>query len=141
MSSPHIEHYKEGMMAYSKGENATAVAAFRKALEAKPDWTDAMHGLATALMHDHKVDEAIEVGKRIAELDKEDPFVHTSLSIFYQRKSYLAEQAKNEEEAKKYIKLAEEEGAKARMLSWKIELRTNPDAKPPGPADGMRVIE
>ncbi len=139
--SIHVEHYKEGMTAYGQGDNQAAVAAFRKALEAKPEWPEAMHGLATALMHAGELDEAIEVALRIAEIDKEDPFVHTSLSIFYQRKSAIAEKAGDEEAAKKFIKMAEDEGAKARMLSWKIELRTNPNAPPPGPADGMRVIE
>ena len=139
--SNHVEHYKEGMAAYGQGDHPTAIAAFQKSLEEKPDWTDAMHGLALAYLHSGNPDKAIEVGLAIAEIDKEDPFVHTSLSIFYQRKSQIFEEAKDEENAKKYIKLAEEEGNKARLLSWKIELKTNPDARPPGPADGMRVIE
>ncbi|HPF12930.1 MAG: tetratricopeptide repeat protein [Planctomycetes bacterium] len=139
--SIHVEHYKEGMTAYGKGDNPAAIAAFQKALDAKPEWTEAMHGLALACLHDGQVDRAIEVGLAIAEIDKGDPFVHTSLSIFYQRKSQVAEKAGDEPEAKKYIKLAEEEGAKARLLSWKIELKTNPNAAPPGPADGMRVID
>ncbi|MEZ6020134.1 MAG: tetratricopeptide repeat protein [Planctomycetota bacterium] len=129
------------MTAYANGDNATAVALFQQAVDAKPGWTDAMNALATAHMHNGDLDQAIAVGQAVAELDKEDPFIHTSLSIFYQRKSAGFEAAGNEAEAKRFIKLAEEEGAKARLLSWKIELKTNPNAPPPGPADGMRVIE
>ncbi len=139
--SSHVEYYKEGMTAYGEDDHSTAIDAFQNALEEKPGWTDAMHGLALAFLHDGQVELAIKVGKSIAEIDKEDPFVHTSLSIFYPRKSQVFEKDGNSEEAKKFIQMAEDEGAKARLLSWKIELRTNPDARPPGPVDGMRVIE
>ena len=71
--------------------------------------------------------EVREIGKRIVELDPDDAFAHTSLSMFYQRKGMIDE--------------AEAEGAKARMLSWKEELRKNPDAPPPGPAGSMNVIQ
>ena len=36
---------------------------------------------------------------------------------------------------------AEKESAKARMLAWKAELKTNPDAPPPTDAGGMGVIQ
>ena len=38
-------------------------------------------------------------------------------------------------------KIQEKEQAKARMLSWKQELKENPNASPPGPAGGMGVIQ
>ena len=47
--------------------------------------------------------------------------------MFFQRKGDIEE--------------AEKEGAKARMLSWKEELKKNPDAPPPGPAGSMDVIQ
>ncbi len=139
--STHVEHYKVGMAAYGQGDNASAIEAFEKALVEKPDWTEAMHGLALALMHMDELDRAIEVGHAIAKIDKEDPFAHTSLSMFYQRKSQIAEKAGLEKEAKELIKIAEDQGSKARLLSWKIELRTNPTAPPPGPIDSMDVID
>ncbi len=139
--SDHIEHYKAGMATYGQGDYAAAIESFEKALELKPDWTEAMHGLALALMHGEQLDRAIEIGHAIAEIDKEDPFAHTSLSMFYQRKSQIAEKAGLEKEAKELIKLAEDQGSKARLLSWKIELRTNPTAPPPGPVGSMDVIE
>ena len=36
---------------------------------------------------------------------------------------------------------AEAEGAKARMIAWKEELKTTPDAPPPGPAGNLDVIQ
>ncbi len=126
-------HYLEAMRLYGEGDNSGAVAVFEAALEHEPDWTEALHGLAMALMHSGELDRAVEVGLRIVELDPDDPFAHTSLSIFYQRRAAAAEQAGNADEARANIALAEEEGAQARMLSWQEELKTNPGAPPPMP--------
>ena len=86
-----------------------------------------MHGKAMALMQLERYDEAIELGLKIVELDPDDAFAHTSLSIFYQRKGLIDE--------------AEAEGAKARIISWKEELKSNPDARPPGPAGNLDVFQ
>ena len=121
------QHYLEALKLFGEGKNVQAVEAYEKALEAKPDWTDALHGMAMAYSNGGRHDDAIRIGKRIVELDSNDPFAHTSLSMFYQRKGEIEE--------------AEKEGAKARMLSWKEELKKNPDAPPPGPAGSMDVIQ
>ncbi len=71
------------------------------------------------------LDEAIQIGNRIVELDPEDPFAHTSLSMFLQRKGLIPE--------------AEAEAAKARLVSWKLELRKNPNAPPP--EEGFKVLQ
>ena len=131
------EQYLLGLRHFGEGEHIQAIAAYEKALALRPDWTDAMHGLAMAHMNAGSLDEAIAIGQRIVELDAEDAFAHTSLSMFYQRKSVLAEEAGDEPEARALIDVAEKEGAKARMISWKQELQTNPDARPPGPAGSM----
>jgi tetratricopeptide (TPR) repeat protein len=135
------QYYLEGLKHYGDDDYSAAAEAHRKALEESPEWTDAMHGLAMALMHGDKVDEAIVIGKRICELDPEDAFAHTSLSMFYQRKSVVAREEGNAEASMGFIEDAEREGAKARMISWKEELKNNPDAPPPGPAGSMDVIQ
>jgi tetratricopeptide (TPR) repeat protein len=122
-----IEHYKEGLALFGQQKHAEAVEAYDKALAVSPDWTDALHGKAMAYMQLGKLDEAIATGLRIVELDPNDAFAHTSLSMFYQRKGLIEE--------------AEKEAAKARMISWKEELKKNPDAPPPGPAGGMNVVQ
>ena len=119
--------YLEGLALFGQDKHEEAIAKYDEAMAIDPDWPDSYHGKAMALMQLERYDEAIEVGQRIVELDPNDPFAHTSLSMFYQRKGMIDE--------------AEAEGAKARMLSWKQELKTNPDARPPGPAGSMPVIQ
>jgi tetratricopeptide (TPR) repeat protein len=119
--------YLEGMQAYGKAHHEDALVKFEAALELSPDWTDALHGKAMALKQLERYDDAIVVGQRIVELDENDAFAHTSLSIFYQLKGMIEE--------------AEKEGAKARMLSWKEELKKNPNARPPGPAGSLDVLQ
>ena len=75
------------------------------------------------------------------ELDPEDAFAHTSLSMFYQRKSVIAREEGDALASMGYIEDAELEGSKARMISWKEELKKNPDAPPPGPAGSMDIIQ
>lgn len=119
--------YLEGLAAYGQARHEDALLKFDEALALSPDWTEGLHGKAMALRQLARYDEAIAVGQRIVELDPNDAFAHTSLSIFYQLKGMIEE--------------AEKEGAKARMLSWKEELKKNPNARPPGPAGSMPVIQ
>ncbi len=119
------KHYMQGLALYGKQQHPAAIEEFRKALAIEPDWTEALAALAMAQMHAGLLDEAVATGLRIVELDPNDAFAHTNLSMIYQRKGMIDE--------------AEKEGAKARMLSWKQELKTNPGARPPGPAGSMPV--
>lgn len=121
------EHYTKALKLFGENKHLDAIEEYKLALADDPDWTEGLHGLAMAQMHAALLDEAIETGKRIVELDKEDPFAHTSLSMFYMRKGMIEE--------------AEKESAKARMVSWKLELKTNPDAKPPGPVGSMNILD
>ncbi len=115
--------YLEGLALFGKDDHEGAIVKYDESLAIDPEWTEAMHGKAMALMQLERFDEAIEIGQRIVELDPNDAFAHTSLSMFFQRKVMIEE--------------AEAEGAKARMISWKEELKTNPDARPPGPAGNL----
>jgi len=126
MTNP-IEHYKRGLGLFGQQKNEEAAEAFRQALDAKPDWLDAMHALATAQSKLGRQDEALATIARVIELDPDDPFAYTSQSIFLQRKGLIPE--------------AEAASAKARMASWKQELKKNPNAPPPGPAGGMTVVQ
>jgi tetratricopeptide (TPR) repeat protein len=93
----------------AEGQLEQAVARYRDALQADPTFTEAMHGLARALQDLQRYDEAIDVAKKIAELDPDDVLAHTSLSVLYQKKGMIPE--------------AEAEGAKARVLGWKQQLK------------------
>jgi Flp pilus assembly protein TadD len=103
------DHYYAALDLVSEGEQERAVAEYQKSLEIDPTFTEAMHGLARALQNLDRLDEAIVVASRIAELDPDDVLAHTSLSVLYQKKGMIPE--------------AEAEGNKARILGWKQQLK------------------
>jgi Flp pilus assembly protein TadD len=118
-------HYLAGLKLFGKGQNEDAIVEFNQALALSPDWTEALHALATAQSKLGRQDEAIATIQRVIELDPKDAFAFTSLSIFLQRQGKIPE--------------AEAAAAKARMISWKEELKKNPNASPPGPPGSMNV--
>jgi Flp pilus assembly protein TadD len=103
------DHYYAALDLVAEGHQEQAVQAYQKSLEADPTFTEAMHGLARALQDLNRLDEAIAVANRIAELDPDDVLAHTSLSVLYQKKGMIPE--------------AEAEGNKARVLGWKQQLK------------------
>ena len=103
------DHYYAALDLMADGKLDDAVAAYQQSLAADPTFTEAMHGLARALQDLQRYDEAIEVAQRIAEVDPDDVLAHTSLSVLYQKKGMIPE--------------AEAEGAKARVLGWKQQLK------------------
>ncbi len=103
------DYYYAALDLVSEGEQERAVAEYQKSLDADPTFTEAMHGLARALQDLNRLDEAITVAKRIAEIDPDDVLAHTSLSVLYQKKGMIPE--------------AEAEGNKARILGWKQQLK------------------
>jgi tetratricopeptide (TPR) repeat protein len=103
------EHYYAALDLMADGKLEEAVAEYQLSLAADPTFSDAMHGLARALQDLERYDEAIPVAQRIAEVDPDDVLAHTSLSVLYQKKGMIPE--------------AEAEGAKARVLGWKQQLK------------------
>jgi tetratricopeptide (TPR) repeat protein len=102
-------HYYAALDLVTEGDSERAVEEYREALAADPNFTDALHGLSRALQDLDRLDEAIEVSKRISEIDPDDVLAHTSLSILYQKKGMVPE--------------AEAEANKARILGWKQQLK------------------
>ncbi len=103
------DHYYAALDLVSEGEQEGAVAEYQKSLAADPTFTEAMHGLARAFQDLGRLDEAIAVARRISEIDPDDVLAYTSLSVLYQKKGMIPE--------------AEAEGAKARVLGWKQQLK------------------
>jgi Flp pilus assembly protein TadD len=103
------ESYYAALDLMAEGQAESAVTEYRKSLLADPTFTEAMHGLARALQDLERFDEAIAVAQRLAELEPDDVLAHTSLSVLYQKKGMIPE--------------AEAEGAKARVLGWKQQLK------------------
>jgi len=117
-------HYMAGMKLFGENKHSEAAEAFRAALAEDPDWTDCLQALSMAQMNSGKLEEALETALRNCNLASEEPLAFTGLSMIYQRLDRIddAETAQN----------------KARMLSWKQELKSNPDAPPP---TGMNVVQ
>ena len=109
------DSYNEGMELFAQDKLDEAVAAYLRALDDDPNYADALHALAMTYAHQEKIDQAIEIGKRLIEAAPEDELAYTSLSIFYQQKGLIAE--------------AEAIAAKARTLGWKRQLS---ESKAPG---------
>jgi tetratricopeptide (TPR) repeat protein len=103
------DQYYSALDLMADGKLEDAVAAYRESLAADPTLTEAMHGLARALQDLQRYDEAIAVAQQITEVDPDDVLAHTSLSVLYQKKGMIPE--------------AEAEGAKARVLGWKQQLK------------------
>ena len=108
------DHYYAALDLFSEGDHERALAEYQKSIDADPSFTEAMHGMARALQDLNRLDEAIAVAKRIAEIDRDDVLAHTSLSVLYQKKGMIPE--------------AEAEGNQARILGWKQQLKaTKPE--------------
>jgi tetratricopeptide (TPR) repeat protein len=103
------DHYYVALDLMADGKLEEAVSTYRKALAVDPTFTECMHGLARALQDLQRYDEAIAVAQQITQLDPDDVLAHTSLSVLYQKKGMIPE--------------AEAEGAKARVLGWKAQLK------------------
>ena len=103
------EHYYAALDLVAEGHHEQAVEQYQKSLATDPTFTEAMHGLARALQDLNRLDEAITVAIRIAELDPDDVLAHTSLSVLYQKKGMIPE--------------AEEEKAIAMQIQMKQQAR------------------
>jgi len=101
--------YDEAVDLFGDGKPAEAIARYEAALAIDPDFVDAWHGLAMAYSEMQQHDKAIAAGKKLCELAPDDVLAHTSLSRFYQAAGMIPE--------------AEAEGAKARMLDWRRQLK------------------
>ena len=103
------ELYHQGLDLLAAGDPAGAADALRQCLQADPGMLDALHGLIRALQGQGEIDQAITEAQRLLSLNPDEVLAHTNLSILYQHKGMIAE--------------AEAEALKAKLLSWKIQLR------------------
>ena len=114
-----------GLKLFGQNQFDAAIVEHEKALALRPDWTDVLNALATAQSKAGRHEAAVATIQRAIELNPNDPFAFTSLSIFLQRLGKIPE--------------AESAAAKARLLNWKEELKKNPNAPPP--EGGFKVIQ
>ncbi len=121
------QHYRAGLKLFGAEKHEEAIAEYELALAEKPDWVDVLLAKATCQSNLGKHEEAIATVNRVIELTPDDAMAYTSLSIFLQRMNKIEE--------------AEAAQAKARMISWKEELKQNPNAPPPDDPTGMKVVQ
>jgi Flp pilus assembly protein TadD len=83
--------YRAAFQHFANDRIEEAVAGYRRSVEADPTLAIAWNGLAMALARQGDFDGAIEAGRKMVELDPDDPLGHTSLSMFYMRKGMIPE--------------------------------------------------
>lgn len=92
------------------GDAAGAIANFRTAIEADPDYFEAHHGLVRALRDAGRLEQSVGAALALTALTPDDPLAHTALSISLQQAGHIPE--------------AEAAAARARVLEWKAQLRS-----------------
>ena len=103
------ELYASAEKLKDEGKNEEAIEALNHILTQDPSHTLSHLALAVLYGKVNQHDKAIEHGQRACELDPQDAFGFTALSVTYQR----AWQGTQKQE---YIQLAEEAMAKAHMI-------------------------
>ena len=94
--------YDEAVDLRDQGDKEAAVAKLKEATEAEPD-NAVIHGLLAKLCADlARADEAIHHAQRVVEIQPDDAFSYTALSVIYQRCGRIPEA--EEAKAKAYYK-------------------------------------
>jgi Flp pilus assembly protein TadD len=90
MSTPN-ELYDEATDRRDRGDKEGAVAKLEEALELDPQFTLA-HGMLAKLYTDlAEAEKAIAHARKVVELEPDDAFSYTALSVIYQRCGRIAE--------------------------------------------------
>jgi len=101
--------YRAGFDAFSRGDFAAAIAEATRALDVDPAHPDALRVLGMAHYRREEYEEALVVGRRLFEAAPKDILSYTTLSLFLQKNGFIEE--------------AEDASAKAKVLTWKKQLR------------------
>jgi tetratricopeptide (TPR) repeat protein len=99
--------YREGFQHFVDDRIDEAIDSYRQAVAADPTLALAWNGLSQTLRRKGDLEGAIEAGRKIVELEPDDPLSHTNLSILFQAKGLIQE--------------AEDEKALAMQLQMRAE--------------------
>jgi tetratricopeptide (TPR) repeat protein len=108
MADPHTL-YDEADRLKDEGKLDDAVAKLHEALAADPNYALAHSALAVVLQRLGRHEEAIEHARKVCEIEPEDPFSFTALSVTYQR-AFAGTNNMG------YIRMAEEAMEQSRIL-------------------------
>lgn len=105
----------EATFDFTMGDSDGAIAKLTKLLDTQPDAFEAWHALSEINFSLRRYDAALPAAERALALRPEDLFVNTTLSRIWMEKGDKA--------------TAEKYGAKAKILSWKDQLKNPEDHK------------
>jgi Flp pilus assembly protein TadD len=105
---------ERGLELLAADEPAQAAKAFRAAIDADPAHVEAHHGLVRALRDAGRLEPAIAAALALTALTPNDPLAHTALSVSLQHAGHITQ--------------AEVAAARAKVLEWKLQLKTPPAA-------------
>jgi Flp pilus assembly protein TadD len=83
--------YKRGFEHFANDRIDEAIEDFERALGVDPELAIAWNGLSLAHRQRGDLEAAIEAGRRLIELEPDDPLSHTNLSILYMRSGMIPE--------------------------------------------------
>jgi len=106
--------YDEALLAFSRGDFAGAATRLETLLAGEPEHFEARLALGLAYYRLGDTARAIAEGHKAEHLQPNEPRVHTNLSLFYLKAGDKAR--------------AEHHGARARVASWRDQLRQTPPA-------------
>lgn len=101
--------YQEAISFSQSGNFEPAISKLEAVLRLDPNFSDALEVLGILYSKVNRLDDAVEVTKRLAHVSPNHIMAHTNLSRFYVQKGMILE--------------AEQEQAEARRLTWKAELK------------------
>jgi tetratricopeptide (TPR) repeat protein len=109
MASPALDpRFRAALLARRQGDVAAARAALEAILASEPDHADALEVLGMLLSEAGELERAIDLTRRLVELQPQSIMAHANLSRFFMLKGDKP--------------TAEEWQAKARILGWKDEI-------------------
>jgi tetratricopeptide (TPR) repeat protein len=97
--------YKDALKAFRENRLEEAIAILEKAVELESGFSDGWEALGQFYLKAQRLDDAIRATLKFSELSPDAVMAHTNLSRLYQKKGMIKE--------------AEEELARARLLSSK----------------------
>jgi protein O-GlcNAc transferase len=86
-----LEIYREGFRLFANDQGDAALVKYREALALDPNLAIAWNALSLALRQQGDLDGAVEAGRKLIELEPDDPLRHTNLSILFQMKGMIDE--------------------------------------------------
>lgn len=114
--------YRDGFEAFRRGDFEGAVEILSRAVDRDAKHADALRTLGMAYFRLERFAEALATGRRLVEAAPDEILSYTTLSLFLQKMGHIEE--------------AEAAAARARLLTWKKQLREGGEDAP-----GLEILD